>query len=179
MRKRLPVSTFHSDSDWISAHPEEHQDFESFYRDPSRKTPNASHNTIYIQTIGSFGEAGAQTDQCVEWLREYCQAFFYGLSVKLLPAVTVAETKCSFRVNSDSHNLQILTGDLLQFLRSRKPADAFCIVGITMIDLYPKDSWNFVFEQASLRMGVFSFSRYDDSFDSSSYAGSVTTPPHH
>lgn len=61
---------------------------------------------------GSFGEAGAQTDQCVEWLREYCQAFFYGLSVKLLPAVTVAETKCSFRVNSDSHNLQILTGEL-------------------------------------------------------------------
>ncbi|KAI4807304.1 hypothetical protein KUCAC02_027121 [Chaenocephalus aceratus] len=157
MNSRLRL---HSDSDWISAHPEEHQDFDSFYRDPSRKTPNASHNTIYIQTIGSFGEAGAQTDQCVEWLREYCQAFFYGLSVKLLPAVTVAETKCSFRVNSDSHNLQILTGDLLQFLRSRKPADAFCIVGITMIDLYPKDSWNFVFGQASLSngMGVFSFS---------------------
>ncbi|XP_010775488.1 archaemetzincin-2 [Notothenia coriiceps] len=166
-------------SDWISAQPEEHQDFESFYRDPSRKTPNASHNTIYIQTICSFGGAGVQKDQCVEWLREYCQAFFYGLSVKLLPAVTVAETKCSFRVNSDSHNLQILTGDLLQFLWSRKPADAFCIVGITMIDLYPKDSWNFVFGQASLSngMGVFSFSRYDDSFYSSSYAGSVTTPP--
>ncbi|KAK1881806.1 Archaemetzincin-2 [Dissostichus eleginoides] len=27
---------------------------------------------------------------------------------------------------------------------------AFCIVGITMINLYPKDSWNFVFGQASL-----------------------------
>ncbi|XP_033974860.1 archaemetzincin-2 [Trematomus bernacchii] len=146
--------TGHSDSDWISAHPEEHQDFESFYRDPSRKTPNASHNTIYIQTIGSFGKAGAQTDQCVEWLREYCQAFFYGLSVKLLPAVTVAETKCSFRVNSNSHNLQILTGDLLQFLWSRKPTDAFCIVGITMINLYPKDSWNLVFGQASLSNGM-------------------------
>lgn len=60
--------------------------------------------------VGSFGEAGAQTDQYVEWLREYCQAFFYGLSVKLLPAVTVAKTGCSFRVNSNSHNLQILTG---------------------------------------------------------------------
>lgn len=59
--------------------------------------------------VGSFGEAGAQTDQYVEWLREYCQVFFYGLSVKLLPAVTVAETGCSFRVNSSSHNLQILT----------------------------------------------------------------------
>ncbi|KAG8009068.1 Archaemetzincin-2 [Nibea albiflora] len=102
--------TVHSDSDWIPAHPEEPQDFESFYRDNFRKTPDASHNTIYIQTIGSFGEVGAQTDQYVEWLREYCQAFFYGLSVKFLPAVTVAETGCSFRVNSNSHNLQILTG---------------------------------------------------------------------
>lgn len=165
--------TVHCDSDWISAHPEELQDFESFYRDPYRKTPNASHNTIYIQTIGSFGEAGPQTDRYVEWLREYCQAFFYGLSVKLLPAVTVAETRCSFRVNSNSYNLQILTGDLLRFLGNRKPKDAFCIVGITMIDLYPKDSWNFVFGQASLSMGmgVFSFARYDDNFYSRNYAG--------
>lgn len=61
-------------------------------------------------SAGSFGEAGAQTDQYVEWLREYCQVFFYGLTVKLLPAVTVAQTGCSFRVNSNSHNLQILTG---------------------------------------------------------------------
>lgn len=59
---------------------------------------------------GSFGKEGAQTDHYVEWLREYCQAFFYGLSLTLLPAVTVAETGCSFRVNSNSHNLQILTG---------------------------------------------------------------------
>ena len=63
--------------------------------------------------VGSFGEAGARTDQYVEWLRDYCQAFFHGLSVKLLPAVTVAETGCSFRVNSHSYNLQILTGKYL------------------------------------------------------------------
>uniref|UniRef100_A0AAQ5XCH1 Archaemetzincin-2 n=2 Tax=Amphiprion ocellaris TaxID=80972 RepID=A0AAQ5XCH1_AMPOC len=165
--------TVHSDSDWISAHPEEPQDFESFYRDSYRRTPDASHNTIYIQTIGSFGEVGALTDQYVEWLRDYCQAFFYGLSVKLLPAVTVSETGCSFRVNSNSNNLQILTGDLLRFLGNKKPKDAFCIVGITMIDLYPEDSWNFVFGQASLSMGmgVFSFARYDDNFYTRGYAG--------
>lgn len=168
--------------------------------------------------VGSFGKPGAQTDQYVGWLREYCQAFFYGLSVKLLPAVSVAETGCSFRINNNSHNLQILTGklgnfithwnifivhlihgelpsfpmevwedtlisnwtvynsskhlctipenlfdrivcslgDLLRFLSNTKPKDAFCIVGITMIDLYPKESWNFVFGQASLSMGKIS-----------------------
>ncbi|KAK2884953.1 archaemetzincin-2 [Channa argus] len=163
----------HSDSDWIPAHPEKPQDFESFYKDSYRKIPSASHNTIYIQTIGSFGDAGVNKDRYVEWLREYCQAFFYGLSVKLLPAVSVAETGCTFRVNTNSHNLQILTGDLLRFLGHRKPKDAFCIVGITMIDLYPKESWNFVFGEASLNrgMGVFSFARYDDNFYSRNYAG--------
>ncbi|XP_075949542.1 archaemetzincin-1 [Anarhichas minor] len=67
----------------------------------------------------------------------------------------------------------LFQGDLLQFLWNRKPKDAFCIVGITMIDLYPKDSWNFVFGDASLSMGmgVFSFARYDDNFYSQSYAG--------
>ncbi|XP_048870007.1 archaemetzincin-2 isoform X5 [Brienomyrus brachyistius] len=107
--------TIHSDSDWISSHPETPQDFQSFYSDPYRSTPIKSRNTIYIQTIG----------------------------------------------------------DLLNFLKKKKPKDAFCIVGITMIDLYPKDSWNFVFGQASLTggMGVFSFARYDDNFYSIGYKG--------
>lgn len=42
----------HSDSDWIPSHPEEPQSFEDFYSTPKRRNPDASHNTIYIQTIG-------------------------------------------------------------------------------------------------------------------------------
>lgn len=44
--------TVHSESDWIPAHPEAPQDFQSFYSNPYRSTPNTSHKTIYIQTIG-------------------------------------------------------------------------------------------------------------------------------
>lgn len=62
---------------------------------------------------GSFGKPGVETDQYVEWLREYCQVFFSGLSVKLLPTITVAEWGCSFRVNNNSPNLQLLTGKLV------------------------------------------------------------------
>lgn len=47
--------TVHSDSDWILAHPEEPQDFETFYTDPYRRTPDADHSTIYLQTIGESG----------------------------------------------------------------------------------------------------------------------------
>ncbi|XP_062859182.1 archaemetzincin-2 isoform X2 [Trichomycterus rosablanca] len=165
--------TVHSDSDWIPSHPEAPQDFQSFYSNPYRSTPNSGHKTIYIQTIGSFGEGDGITEQYVEWLREYCEAFYHGLVVKLLQPVTVASTGCTFRVNSNTHNLQLHAGDLLAFLKKKKPKDAFCIVGITMIDLYPRDSWNFVFGQASLTegIGVFSFARYDDDFYSRNYAG--------
>ncbi|KAJ8246410.1 hypothetical protein GJAV_G00267430 [Gymnothorax javanicus] len=134
---------------------------------------NKGRKVIYVQTIGSFGETEGLTKQYVGWLQDYCEAFYYGLTVKFLDPVTVAATGCAFRVNDNTHNLQIHAGDLLNFLLERKPKDAFCIVGITMIDLYPKDSWNFVFGQASLTegMGVFSFARYDDNFYSRSYKG--------
>ncbi|XP_053540970.1 archaemetzincin-2 isoform X3 [Ictalurus punctatus] len=102
--------TVHSDSDWISAHPEAPQDFQSFYSNPYRSTPDTGHKTIYIQTIGSFGDGAGITEQYVEWLREYCEAFYNGLTVKLLPAVTVAASSCTFRVNSNTNNLQLHAG---------------------------------------------------------------------
>jgi archaemetzincin len=61
---------------------------------------------------------------------------------------------------------QNLTGDVLKWLNGRLPGAAFCILAITMEDLYPEPSWNFVFGQASLteRVGVYSFARYDPAF---------------
>ncbi|XP_020351370.2 archaemetzincin-2 isoform X1 [Oncorhynchus kisutch] len=137
-------------------------------------TPTAANpsRVTVLSTYRSSAPLGRQrTGRYVRWLRDYCQAFYYWLVVKLLPPVTVAATDCAFRVNSSSHNLQIHAGDLLRFLQKRKPYDAFGIMGITVIDLYPKDSWNFVFGRASLTegMGVFSFARYDDNFYIRSY----------
>lgn len=61
---------------------------------------------------------------------------------------------CSFQSFQFSKDFfPFFIGDLLVFLKKRKPKDAFCIVGVTVIDLYPKDSWNFVFGQASLSEG--------------------------
>jgi archaemetzincin len=55
---------------------------------------------------------------------------------------------------------------VLDLLKLRLPSDAFCILAITMEDLYPDASWNFVFGQASPRerVGVYSFARYDPAF---------------
>ena len=52
-------------------------------------------------------------------------------------------------------------------MKDIKPSDAFCILGMTKIDIYPRDEWNFVFGLADTgtQSGVFSFARYDPYFD--------------
>ncbi|XP_029784183.1 archaemetzincin-2 isoform X2 [Suricata suricatta] len=170
--------TLHSPSDWIISHPEAPQDFEQFFSDPYRKAPSPEKHSIYIQCIGSLGNSRIISDEYIKWLKGYCEAFFYGLTVKLLEPVPVSATRCSFRVNENTQNLQIHAGHILKFLKKKKPADAFCIVGITMIDLYPRDSWNFVFGQASLTdgVGIFSFARYGSDFYRSHDEGKVNKP---
>lgn len=46
--------TVHSQSDWITSHPEPPQDFEEFFSDPYRKTPSPEKCSIYIQCIGIY-----------------------------------------------------------------------------------------------------------------------------
>eukprot|EP00475_Leptophrys_vorax_P002291 TRINITY_DN11289_c0_g1_i1.p1 TRINITY_DN11289_c0_g1~~TRINITY_DN11289_c0_g1_i1.p1 ORF type:complete len:196 (+),score=39.71 TRINITY_DN11289_c0_g1_i1:506-1093(+) len=62
--------------------------------------------------------------------------------------------------------LQLLTEDVFKMLVELNPKDGFCTVAATMIDLYPGESWNFVFGQAHLetKTGVFSFVRYHPNF---------------
>uniref|UniRef100_A0A8D2G5M5 Archaelysin family metallopeptidase 2 n=1 Tax=Theropithecus gelada TaxID=9565 RepID=A0A8D2G5M5_THEGE len=132
--------TLHS-PDWITSHPEAPQDFEQFF----------NKRSIYIQSIGSLGNTRLISEEYIKWLTGYCKAYSYGLRVKLLEPVPVSATRCSFRVKENTQNLQIHVGDILKFLKKKKPENAFCIVEITMIDLYPRDSWNFVSGQASDR----------------------------
>jgi archaemetzincin len=75
-------------------------------------------------------------------------------------------SKIQKRVNEYTEKLQYNARDILAQLRTKLPADAFCMVGVCMTDLYPKDEWNFVFGIASIRdrTGVFSFARYDPRF---------------
>uniref|UniRef100_A0A2I3S312 Archaemetzincin-2 n=1 Tax=Pan troglodytes TaxID=9598 RepID=A0A2I3S312_PANTR len=136
-------------ANWITSHPEARQNFEQFFSHPYRKTPSPDKRSIYIQSIGKYCTR-IISEEYIKWLTGYCKAYFYGLRVKLLEPVPVSTTRCSFRVNENTQNLQIHAGDILKFLKKKKPEDAFCVVGITMIDLYPRDSWNFVFGQASL-----------------------------
>ncbi len=147
--------------DWLAVHPEPGQTFEEFARlSPPR--PEGSRRVIYLQPLGEFP---ADEGPSLDLLREYAAAYFWP-DVKLLSPLAVAKAGLTSRRNPFTGHRQILTGDILEFIKERFPGDAFCVLAITMEDLYPHRSWNFVFGQASLRdrVGVFSLARYDPEF---------------
>ncbi len=147
--------------DWLATHSEPGQTFEQFVRSKPNR-PDKKSKIIYLQPLGQFAAGEAPS---VEVLQEYAAAYF-GLHVRVLPSVALTEGTITTRRNPTTGNRQLLTTDILARLRKEVPADAFCLLGITMEDLYPEPSWNFVFGQASLRdrVGVYGFARYDPAF---------------
>lgn len=147
--------------DWLTAHEEHGQTFRQFL---TAKTNRAvgERSKIYFQPLGPFPRDRSPS---LDHLKEYARAFF-AMEVEILPAIHQAAVKVKTRINRFTGKRQLLTGDVLEFLRKKLPKDAYCVLAITMSDLYPGDKWNFVFGQASLRgrVGVYSFARYDPMF---------------
>jgi len=148
-------------NDWLAVHNESGQTFEEFKRSQPNR-PTQTQRIIYLQPLGDFPP---ERSPSIDKLQEFAAAFF-AIEVKTLPTIPIQSSKFSTRHNPLTGNPQILTGDVLNFLKIRLPVDAFCVLAITMEDLYPEPSWNFVFGQASLRdrVGVYSFARYDPAF---------------
>jgi len=147
--------------DWLAVHYEPGQTFDEFAKyKPNR--PDKIRNKIYLQPLGEFPKMQVPLTQT---LKEYASAYF-AMQVEVLPALTLDGRNITTRINTYTRNRQILTTDVLDILKDNLPDDAFCLLAITMEDLYPEDSWNFVFGQASLRerVGVYSFARYDPAF---------------
>lgn len=147
--------------DWLDRHHEPGQSYAQFVASESNR-PDATRRILYLLPIGDFT---AGSSPSVEALRGYLADFFQ-LETKILPVAQADITQFKPRVHPQTKQLQILTTSLLDFLRTQLPPDAYCLLGITMQDLYPHPSWNYVFGQASLRnrVGIFSFARYDPEF---------------
>lgn len=145
--------------DWLAEHPDEGQTFDQFVRsDPT--PPSARRKTIYVQPIGAFVDSGSPTLALLEaWIRAY-----FGLDVARAPTLAVDELDVQTREGSLAR--QLLTRDVLDALAARLPDDAFCTIGVTMEDLYPGDTWNYVFGFSSRtqRVGIHSFARFDPHF---------------
>jgi len=148
--------------DWLGAHEEPGQTFDQYVA--SRPNlPGSVRKKLYVLPIGSF-EKGVAPD--LEKLKAYTAAYYHPMVVEMLPVVADAEVPAKVRSNSLTKRKQWLTTDILGWLMRRLPADAYAMIAVTMTDLYPDESWNFVFGMASFkeRVGVFSFARYHPSW---------------
>ena len=107
-------------------------------------------------------------------LCKFCEQFFHGMNVEVAQAVDLSQIrKLTRRVHQTTNREQFLVGDIRKFLKKRRPNRAFCIIGVTVADLYPGPEWNFVLGEASMAQGcgVFSFGRYFNSSTSMREAG--------
>ncbi|XP_058567888.1 archaemetzincin-1 isoform X1 [Neofelis nebulosa] len=150
----------HTAFDWLLSRPEAPEDFQTFHASlpPRRQSPARKH--IYLQPIDlSEGPAGGAL---LEYLRDCTEAFFLGLQVRCLPSVAAASIHCSSRPSQDSDRLQLHTDGILSFLKSSKPGDALCVLGLTLSDLYPCEAWSFTFGKflPGHEVGVCSFARF-------------------
>jgi archaemetzincin len=144
---------------WLWEADEPGQTFEQFVSAHWGK-PDALRHTIYLQPLGDYGGG---PDTAV--LGSFARAYFM-LSVVVLPGCGVDSTNVVSRTNTATGRRQLLSSDILYFLRRQVPADAYCLAAVTMEDLYPRPSWDFVFGEASLvnHVAVFSLARYSPAF---------------
>jgi archaemetzincin len=153
----LPAPGAH---DWLAIHEERGQTFDDFVRSAVR--PHASERTIYIQPVDT---EGSLSDTCLSTLAAFAGAFFQ-LAVRVQPPLVLERSSLLSRAAPDAGTPQVYAGDILARLYAGKPADAFCVLGITAHDLFPHPIVSFAFGEASAacRVGVVSVARYGPPF---------------
>lgn len=146
-------------TDWLTLHAERGQTVLDYIAShPNR--PEPPRDRIYIQPVGELPASRGPTP---EELSGYARAFF-GREVTVLPPLDVAELGVGSR-QRDGHR-QLHAGEVLDRLQTMLPYDAYCLIAVTLEDLYPTEDYNYVFGLARLRtrVGVFSFARYHPGF---------------
>ena len=146
--------------DWLAQHPEKPQSFQDYVR-ADQNLPNARRKVIYLLPVGAFPATAPRLAP----LAELVHAFFT-LEVRTLPAVRMGDVIAKSRIHERTKKRQLFAPEVLEWLGKRLPDDAFGLVAVTMEDLYPAPSWNFVFGMASLKQGVAvqSLARQDPAF---------------
>ncbi|WP_395744432.1 archaemetzincin [Prosthecobacter sp.] len=149
-------------ADWLREHDEAGQTVDEYRLALSALKPSPEQEALYMLPLGQFQSGAAPS---LAKLREFSAAFF-GMDTRLLGAVPLEKVPAKRRFFGAPRKLQLRTADILQWLPSKKTRDAYSIIAVTMEDLYPDETWNFVYGEALLHggAGVFSFARYDPVF---------------
>jgi archaemetzincin len=150
-------------NDWLENHNEPGQTFEE-YLDADPVKPTKERQKIYVLPLGIFN---AKQQKIVDITAGYLEVF-YDLPVQKLKTETLTAGPPNVRINPYTKIRQIRTGLIINdILPALLPGDAAALIAFTPDDLYPDETMNYVFGQASLenRVGVWSLSRMDDNTD--------------
>jgi archaemetzincin len=147
--------------EWLASHRERGQTFQQYLTDKPIKL-DAQRRKIYLMPLGFFDKTDKELlDAVAEYL-----ALYFELEVVLQAPQTPANfPEEAYRTQNYDYpgNLQYFTPHILhKILLPNLPSDALAFMAISNQDLYPDESWNFVFGQASTkkRVGVASYFRY-------------------
>ena len=143
--------------DWLASHNELGQTFDE-YLDSNPTLPTKERNKIYVLPLGAFTQ---QQKKIINVTAGYLEAF-YELHVEQMPSRPFTAVNPNVRYNNYMHSRQIKTGYILNdVLLKILPTDAAALIAFTADDLYPDETMNYVFGQASMenRVGVWSLFR--------------------
>jgi archaemetzincin len=152
--------------DWRAAHPDEtNMTFDEYVASgPVRADDEA--RTIAFAPVGAFSDVQRAT---LTAAAEFTGIWF-DLPVRVLASEPLTDDDEQFRVRDDpagrsgrQYRTRWFLNTLLPDLR---PVDGVVLLGVTMADIYPGASWNYVFGEADLRrrVGVYSLVRYFPEF---------------
>jgi len=148
--------------DWMAAHPEADQSVADYFGSrPVR--PTVDRHTIILVPLGPMTDADRDR---MAVLREFME-IYYTLPVRIGPPAALDGVKFRDQKMYGQNVRQYLSTDILaNVLPPLVPKDALCLQAVTMADLYPEESWNYVFGQAMLssRVGVYSLVRFYPAF---------------
>jgi archaemetzincin len=149
--------------DWLAQFHEPGQTFEQWLARGFVR-PDARRDKLVLQPLGAITDRDREV---IDKARDYMTAFF-GVPVVVAAPIGLPERGRRARTDAGRSWKQSWTKVLLeQVLRPKLPPDAIAYLGVTLEDLYPDPSWNFVFGQATLdqRVGVYSLARFFPSFE--------------
>ena len=141
------AKTAPGEMDWLANHEDPGQTFDQFLK-IRRNQFQKPRQVLYIQPLGVFPP---EESDLLKKVAEFA-AIFFQTEVKTQGVIDpdLGKIHITRRQHPGPDDLQFLSTDVLRLLKVDLPGDAYARLAVTMTDLYPEESWNFVFGSNNL-----------------------------